>query len=102
MIDDSLLAMWKTAAREGLHDQTHFLRPIRDHSSQRLSVFSSLIDCAGSKLLHSGYTPRYGWPAIFFGFVLGSVYLVREIWLKPFSIYVLMALFIAYLAYQGC
>ena len=45
--------------------------------------------------MHSGYTPRYGWPAIL-GLVLGSVYLVRTIWLKSSSAYLLVALLIAF------
>jgi hypothetical protein len=48
-----------------------------------------------TKLLGSGYTPRYGWPAIL-GLVLGSVYVVRTIWLKPSSAYVLVALLIVF------
>ncbi|MGD0061612.1 MAG: hypothetical protein ABSD58_19565 [Verrucomicrobiia bacterium] len=52
-----------------------------------------------TKLLHSGYTSRYGLPAIL-GLVLGSVYLVRTIWLKSSSAYLLVALLIAF-AYQG-
>ena len=48
-----------------------------------------------TKLLHSGYTDRYGWPAIL-GLVLGSVYLVRTIWLKSSSAYLLVALLIGF------
>ena len=51
-----------------------------------------------TKLGHTGYHPRYGWPAIF-GLALGSVYLVRSIWLKSASTYLLVALLIA-IAYQ--
>jgi hypothetical protein len=53
-----------------------------------------------TKLLHSGYVPRYEWPAIL-GLVLGSVYLVRTIWAKSASTYLLAALLIAF-AFQGC
>jgi hypothetical protein len=52
-----------------------------------------------ARLLGSGYTSRYGWPAIL-GLVLGSVYLVRTIWAKFPSAYLLAALLIAF-AYQG-
>jgi hypothetical protein len=52
-----------------------------------------------TKLLHSGYTPRYGWPAIL-GLALGPVYLARTVWLKPCSAYLLVALLIAF-AYQS-
>jgi hypothetical protein len=52
-----------------------------------------------TKFLHSGYTDRYGLPAIL-GLVLGLVYLVRSVWLKSSSIYLLAALLIAF-AYQG-
>ena len=48
-----------------------------------------------TKVLHSGYTARYGWPAIL-GLVLGSVYLVRTIWLRFSSNYLLAALLIAF------
>jgi hypothetical protein len=48
-----------------------------------------------TKLLHSGYVPRYGWPAIL-GLALGSVYLVRAVWLKPVFTYLLAALLIAF------
>jgi hypothetical protein len=48
-----------------------------------------------TKLLHSGYAPRYGWPAIL-GLVLRSVYLVRTIWLRSSSVYLLVALLIAF------
>src|SRR5262245_23228050 len=53
-----------------------------------------------TKLLHSGYTPRYGWPAIL-GLALGSVYLVRTIWLKSSSAYLLVALLIAFVYQVG-
>ena len=53
-----------------------------------------------TKLLDSGYTPRYGWPAIL-GLVLGSVYLVRTIWLKSSSFYLLVALLIAFAVRGG-
>jgi hypothetical protein len=43
-----------------------------------------------TKLLGSGYTPRYGWPGIL-GLVLGSVYLVRT----SSSVYLVVALLIA-------
>jgi hypothetical protein len=52
-----------------------------------------------TKLLGGGYTERYGWPAIL-GLVLGSVYLVRTVWLKSSSAYLLAALLIAF-AHQG-
>jgi hypothetical protein len=50
-----------------------------------------------TKLLNSGYTARYGWPAIF-GLVLGSVYLLRSTWAA--SSHLLVALLIAF-AYQA-
>ena len=49
--------------------------------------------------LHSGYHARYGWPGIL-GLVLGTVYLVRSIWFKSHSTYLLMALLIGF-ACQG-
>jgi hypothetical protein len=52
-----------------------------------------------TKLLGGGYVYSYGSPAIL-GLVLGSAYLVRTIWLKPSSAYLLVALLIAF-AVQG-
>lgn len=47
-----------------------------------------------TKLQHSGYTPRYAWPAIL-GLVLGSVYLLRTVWRDELlSTYILVALVI--------
>jgi len=48
-----------------------------------------------TKLLGSSYTSRYGWPAIL-GLVLGSVYLLRTLWLRSSSAYLLVALLIAF------
>jgi hypothetical protein len=53
-----------------------------------------------TKLLHSGYAPRYGWPAIL-GLVLGWVYLLRPIWLKSSSAYLLVALLIGFAFQDG-
>ena len=53
-----------------------------------------------TKLLHSGYVPRHGWPAIL-GLVLGSVYLVRAVWLRSASTYLLAALLIACVYQDG-
>ena len=48
-----------------------------------------------TRILHSAYTWRYGWPGIL-GLVLGSVYLFRNIWLKSSSAHLLGALLIAF------
>lgn len=53
-----------------------------------------------TRLLGSGYTPRYGWPAIL-GLALGSAYLFRTIWLKPSSAYLLLALLSAFAVQSG-
>jgi hypothetical protein len=50
-----------------------------------------------TKLLHSGYIARYGWPAIF-GLVLASVYLLRSTWAA--SAPLVAALLVAF-AYQA-
>ncbi len=47
-----------------------------------------------TKLLGSGYTPRYGWPGIL-GLVFGSMYLIKAIWLEPASTYLIAALLAA-------
>jgi hypothetical protein len=52
-----------------------------------------------TKLLDSGYSPRYGWPAIL-GLVLGPLCLFRTIWLQSSSVRFLGALLIAF-AVQG-
>lgn len=52
-----------------------------------------------TKLVGSGYTSRYGLPAIL-GLVLGSVFLARALWLKSSSVYVLSALLILF-AFRG-
>jgi hypothetical protein len=53
-----------------------------------------------TKLSGGGYAFRYGWPGIL-GLVLGLVYLVRTIWLKPSSGYILAALLIAFAIQSG-
>lgn len=53
-----------------------------------------------TKLLHSGYTPRYGTPGIL-GLVLGSAYLFRTLCLKSCSIHLLGALLIAFAVQEG-
>lgn len=52
-----------------------------------------------TKLLGSGYTTRYGSPAVL-GMALGSVYLLRAFWRRSSSIHLLVALLIAF-AFQG-
>ena len=48
-----------------------------------------------TKLLSSGFAPRYGWPGIL-GLVLGSVYCARSIWPNFPSAPILASLLIAY------
>jgi 4-amino-4-deoxy-L-arabinose transferase-like glycosyltransferase len=48
-----------------------------------------------TKLLGSGYTSRYGLPAVL-GLVLGAVVLTGTLWLKPSSVYLLAALLIIF------
>jgi len=83
--------------RKGSPDESSFFPPEIILFSGFLCFPALLIVL--TKLLHSGYTPRYGWPAIL-GLVWGSVYLVRSIWSKFSSIYLLAALLITF-AYQG-
>jgi hypothetical protein len=49
-----------------------------------------------AKVAGSGYTSRYGWPAIL-GLALGSVFLVADIWTKPAGTRILAALFLVFL-----
>jgi len=92
VIDDSLLGIWETP-RVGSPGDTTF-------APSEIVLFSGLLYfpvllVVLTKLLHSGYTPRYGWPAIL-GLVWGLVYLVRRIWPKFSSIYLLAALLLAF------
>jgi len=48
-----------------------------------------------TKLLHSGYTPRYGWPAIF-GLVLVPLYVFHSFWFKPSSFWLVLAFLIGF------
>jgi hypothetical protein len=54
---------------------------------------------AMTKLMHSGFTDRYGMPVIL-GLALGLVYLGQDIWLKPASFYVLLALLAGFVGNQ--
>jgi hypothetical protein len=53
-----------------------------------------------TRLLGSGYTPRYGWPVIL-GLALGFAYLFRTAWRKPFSACLLVALLSAFAVQSG-
>ena len=97
VVGESLLRMCRTPGREGSLDERDFGLPEIILVGGFLCFPAILVVL--TKCLHSGYTPRYGWPAIL-GLVLGSVYLVRSIWLKPSSTYLLVALLLAF-AYQG-
>jgi hypothetical protein len=95
LVGDSLLRMMRQF-REGTRE--------RECSPPEIILVSSFLIYPAllvvlTKLLDSGYTPRYGWPAIL-GLVLGSVYLVRTIWPKSSSFYLLVALLMAF-AVQG-
>ena len=95
LVGDSLLRMMRQL-REGTCE--------REFGPPEIILVSSFLIYPAllvvlTKLLDSGYTARYGWPAIL-GLVLGSVYLVRTIWLKSSSFYLLVALLIAF-AVQG-
>ncbi len=96
IVDEGLLAVWHTP-REASPAEKNFT-PAEIILFSVFLCFPALLIVL-TKLLHSGYTPRYGWPAIL-GLVWGTVYLARTVWRKPTSIYVLMALMIAF-AYQG-
>jgi len=95
LVGDSLLRMLRQF-REGTREREFGLPEIILVSS--FLIYPALLVVL-TKLLDSGYTPRYGWPAIL-GLVLGLVYLVRTIWLKSSSFYLLVALLIAF-AVQG-
>lgn len=51
-------------------------------------------------ILGSSYTSRYGWPAIL-GLAWGSMYLLRTLWRKPSSAYLVVALLIAFVSQCG-
>jgi hypothetical protein len=95
VVGDSLLRMMRQP-REG--------PPERDFSLPEIILVGGFLFYPAllvvlTKLLGGGYTYRYGFPTIL-GLVLGSVYLVRTIWLKSSSAYLLVALLIAF-AHQG-
>ena len=92
VVGDSLLRMYRTPGKGSL-DERDF-RPPEIILVGGFLYFPALLVVL-TKLLHSGYTDRYGWPAIL-GLVLGSVYLVRTIWLKSSSAYLLVALLIGF------
>jgi hypothetical protein len=58
-------------------------------------IYPALLVVLTRLLSNSGYTSRYGWPAIL-GLVLGSVYLLSSVWRKPSSVYLMGALLIAF------
>ena len=95
LLGDSLLRMMRQL-REGTRERE--FGPPEIILVSNFLIYPALLVVL-TKLLDSGYTPRYGWPAIL-GLVLGSVYLVRTIWLKSSSFYLLVALLIAF-AVQG-
>ncbi len=94
-VGNSLLHLYRTP-REGSLEECDFSPPEIVLVAGFL-YFPALLVVL-TKLMGSGYTPRYGWPAIL-GLTLGSVYLVRTIWIKSSSVYILLALLILF-AYQ--
>ena len=95
VVGDSLLRMMGQP-REGMRE--HEFAPPEIILVSGFLFYPALLVVL-TRLLGSGYTPRYGWPVIL-GLVLGSSYLVRTIWLKPSPAYLLVALLIAF-AVQG-
>ena len=96
-VGESLLRMCRTPGGEGSLNERDFGPPEIILVGGFLYFPAILVVL--TMLLHSAYAIRYGWPAIL-GLVLGSVYLVRSIWLKSSSMYLLAALLIAF-AYRG-
>jgi hypothetical protein len=95
MVCDSLLRMFRKP-RKTSHEC--------DFSPPEITLVGSFLFYPAllvllTKLFGSGYTSRYGWPVIL-GLVLGSVYVFRTIWLKPYSTQLLGALLIVF-ALQG-
>lgn len=93
----SLLRMCRTPGK-GTVDERSFSAPEIILVSGFLYFPALLVVLA--KLLHGGYTDRYGWPAIL-GLVLGLTYLLRPLWHKPASIHLLGALLIAFVVQGG-
>jgi hypothetical protein len=96
VVGDSLLRVWRTHGK-GTADERSFTPP-EIVLVGGFMYFPALLVVL-TKLLHSGYTSRYGSPAIL-GLVLGLAYLFRTLWLKSSSIYLLGALLIVF-AFQG-
>jgi hypothetical protein len=97
VLSDSLLRMCRIA--RGRSADEHDLGPSEIILVGGFLYFPALLVVL-TKLLHSGYAPRYGWPAIL-GLALGLVYLLRAVWLKPVSTYLLAALLIAFVFQRG-
>lgn len=95
VVGGSLLRMRRTSGEGSLE---------RDFSPPEIVLvggflcFPALL-VALTKLVHSGYTPRYGWPAIL-GLAFGLAYVLGAIRPKSYSIHLLGALLIAF-AVQG-
>lgn len=93
VVGDSLLRMLRKPRAES---------PERSFGPPEIILIGGLLSYPAllvvlTKLLQSGYTPRYGWPAIL-GLVLASVYLFRNVWSTSSSAHLLGALLIAFAA----
>ena len=95
VVGDSLLRMMRHS-REGSCERA--FNPAEITLISGLLLYPALLVVL-TKLCGSGYTSRYGWPGIL-GLVLGSVYLLRTLWLKSSSAYLLVALLMV-VAVQG-
>ncbi len=91
VVGASLLRRYRTAGEES---PVHNFSPAEIMLAAGFLYYPALL-VALTKLLRSGYVPRYGWPAIL-GIIWGSVYLVRSIWLKSASVLLLVALLLAF------
>ena len=95
VVGDSLPRMWQPGERMSEYE---FTAPEIFLISGFL--FYPILLVLLANLLGSGYTPRYGWPGIL-GLVLGSVHLVRPIWFRSVSAYLLAGLLIVFAVQSG-
>jgi hypothetical protein len=96
-LGESLIRTFRAGARQETRD-------VQFRSAELVLISSFLFYPALltvlTKLLGSGYTSRYGLPAVL-GLVLGSVFLTRTLWLKSSSVYLLAALLIIFAFRSG-